>query len=379
MVIDSGSGDMSKDEELALIHPGDIASPDHKNDSTHSNSDDSDSEDDKDDNDDSGSSNNDSSSINDDQPLKNKKAHVEQHANFTLLELENNTGCIEMILKPAGMVNENWYREISRSVCEFANKYLNIHQCMCKQQHCHQMLVDESVLRVHPVLRHFGNTWLIYALTQQHLNLKTLGVKKKKQTLFIYLSSRGLWRKECDDGRGEKKMRKFYVRWAGHRVAPWIRVQDFMSGLRGGSIYDKQKRAPLPVPYAIKVSKKSATNSIKNARRKIIKDSVDNRAGPSKCYKMVNSIQKKTMQVVPPAPSTSAATAHGARKSQHKVKLAVPTHDALEPSPIFYYLVPVYAVLHYCFCSCTCLYWPPALVSSWHGVLGRGVTTTTTS
>ncbi|KAF8523244.1 hypothetical protein JB92DRAFT_2885392, partial [Gautieria morchelliformis] len=58
----------------------------------------------------------------------------------------------------------------------------------------------------------------------------------------------------------------------------------------------KQKQAPLPVPSAINVSKKSATNSIKKAKRKIIKDSVeDDGVGPSKRYKTVNSVPKKTI------------------------------------------------------------------------------------
>ncbi|KAF8514605.1 hypothetical protein JB92DRAFT_2918619 [Gautieria morchelliformis] len=42
----------------------------------------------------------------------------------------------------------------------------------------------------------------------------------------------------------------------------------------------KQKQAPLPVPSAVNVSKKSATNSIKKAKRKIIEDSVEDGAGP---------------------------------------------------------------------------------------------------
>ncbi|KAF8487602.1 hypothetical protein JB92DRAFT_2836606 [Gautieria morchelliformis] len=80
----------------------------------------------------------------------------------------------------------------------------------------------------------------------------------------------------------------------------------------------KQKQAPLPVPSAVNVSKKSATNSIKKAKRKIIEDSVED---GSKRYKTVDSVPKKTIEVkvVPPAPSTSAATADGARKSQRKV------------------------------------------------------------
>ncbi|KAF8517490.1 hypothetical protein JB92DRAFT_2906085 [Gautieria morchelliformis] len=42
----------------------------------------------------------------------------------------------------------------------------------------------------------------------------------------------------------------------------------------------KQKQAPLPVPPAVNVSKKSATNSIKKAKRKIIEASVEDGVGP---------------------------------------------------------------------------------------------------
>ncbi|KAF8512405.1 hypothetical protein JB92DRAFT_3143763 [Gautieria morchelliformis] len=108
----------------------------------------------------------------------------------------------------------------------------------------------------------------------------------------------------------------------------------------------KQKQAPLPVPSAVNVSKKSATNSIKKAKRKIIEDSVED---GSKRYKTVDSVPKKTIevkvclllcsrmsnyadiaQVVLPAPSTSAATADGARKSQRK---SIPSARARGANP----------------------------------------------
>ncbi|KAF8469908.1 hypothetical protein JB92DRAFT_3149975 [Gautieria morchelliformis] len=94
---------------------------------------------------------------------------------------------------------------------------------------------------------------------------------------------------------------------------------------------------------------KSATNSIKKAKRKIIEDSVEDGVGPSKRYKTVDSVPKKTIevkvclllcsrmsnyadiaQVVPPAPSTSAATADRARKSQRK---SIPSARACGANP----------------------------------------------
>ncbi|KAF8532127.1 hypothetical protein JB92DRAFT_3138504 [Gautieria morchelliformis] len=92
----------------------------------------------------------------------------------------------------------------------------------------------------------------------------------------------------------------------------------------------------------VKKMKEECNKLYQESQEEIIEDSVEDGVGPSKRYKTVDSVPKKTIEVkvVPPAPSTSAATADGARKSQRKIKLVVPTHDALKPSPLFYYLVP---------------------------------------
>ncbi|KAF8512052.1 hypothetical protein JB92DRAFT_2930537 [Gautieria morchelliformis] len=379
------SGDMSEDEEPSFIHPGDVASLDHGNDSARSNSDDSESEDDEDDNDDRSSSDDNSNRINDDQPPKNEKACMEQHADFTLLELENSTGHIEKIPKLAGTggrdyniremmglgaetsANANWYRDISRSVREFANKYLDIHQCMRKQQRRHQMLVDENVLRVHPVLRHFDNTWPIYALTQQYLKNtveKSRQAKKRNDkrvsheeptsgnateitsTTSVTMpvsSSKSKTKKKAhtivevasQDGIGKRtpkvaKQRQPTVKdpskdnttkgKSGHNTSQdkpskskkTVRPKpNYKSPDNHDINLDLEtlgKQAPLPVPSAVNVSKKSATNSIKKAKRKIIKDSVEDGVGPSKHYKTVDSVPKKTIEVK----SIPSARARGA-------------------------------------------------------------------
>ncbi|KAF8512131.1 hypothetical protein JB92DRAFT_2930356 [Gautieria morchelliformis] len=376
MDIDSNSGDMSKDEEPSFIHPGDVASPDHGNDSARSNSDDSESEDDEDDNDDRSSSDDNSNHINDDQPPKNEKARMEQHANFTLLELENSTGHIEKL-------RNRRHRDISRSVREFANKYLHIHQCMRKQQRRHQMLVDENVLRVHPVLRHFNNTWPIYALTQQYLkntveqsrqakkcNDKRVSheeptsgnateitlttsvtmpvssskskTKKKAHTIVEVVSQDGIGKRTPKVAKQRQPTVKAPSKdnttkgKSGHntsqdkpskskktvRPKPNYKSPDNhdinlnLETLGVKKTKGKQKQAPLPVPSAVNVSKKSVTNSIKKAKRKIIEDSVEDGAGP------------KTIEVKVCLLLCSQIHRDGARKSQCKSIPSARAHGA---------------------------------------------------
>ncbi|KAF8526081.1 hypothetical protein JB92DRAFT_3108437 [Gautieria morchelliformis] len=109
----------------------------------------------------------------------------------------------------------------------------------------------------------------------------------------------------------------------------------------------KQMKAPLHVPSAVNVSKKSATNSIKKAKGKIIEDSVGNGPGLSKHYETVDSIPKKTIQgkVVLPAPSISAATADGARKSQYKSISSARAHGA---NPLCSQTLPLLLLLGTC-------------------------------
>ncbi|KAF8527350.1 hypothetical protein JB92DRAFT_3139908 [Gautieria morchelliformis] len=87
----------------------------------------------------------------------------------------------------------------------------------------------------------------------------------------------------------------------------------------------KQKQAPLPVPSAVNVSKKSATNSIKKAKRKIIEDSVEDGV-------QLAHPKEDHVKVVPRAPSTSAATADGARKSQRKVSKPMMVAEHIVPT-----------------------------------------------
>jgi hypothetical protein len=144
MDIDSDAEDSSEEEEPRISHSGDVASPEHESDSTCSNNNDSDSEDDdgevKEDVDGSEVSEHDNDGSSDaDQLRKNKKGRVEQHADFTLLELKNSTGRVEKIPRPAGTggrdyniremmglgiktsANADWYRDISVSYNQAAN------------------------------------------------------------------------------------------------------------------------------------------------------------------------------------------------------------------------------------------------------------------
>jgi hypothetical protein len=141
--------DSSEEEEPIISHSGDVASPEHETASTRSNSNDSDSQDndgevkEEIDRSEVSEDDNDDGSSNDDQQPKNKKGRVEHHADFTLLELKNSAGCVEKIPKQAGTggrdynihemmglgtktsANTDWYKDISVSYHQAANKYID--------------------------------------------------------------------------------------------------------------------------------------------------------------------------------------------------------------------------------------------------------------